>query len=69
MPPSDVPLCPDKTEEARRLAMGRLFEDLTNKMHHKIERGEKESLKLLVHSTHDTTIAGLCSTLDVFDEK
>ncbi|KAF9447139.1 phosphoglycerate mutase-like protein [Macrolepiota fuliginosa MF-IS2] len=59
----------DKTEEVRRLAMGRLLEDLTDKMHRKIEKGEKDPLKFLVHSTHDTAIAGLCSTLDVFDEK
>lgn len=49
--------------------MGRLLEDLTNKMHRKIEKGDKDPLKILVHSTHDTAIAGLCSTLDVFDEK
>lgn len=49
--------------------MGRLLEDLTNKMQHKIEKGLKDPLKLLVHATHDTGIAGLCSTLDVFDEK
>ncbi len=49
--------------------MGRLLEDLTNKMQHKIEKGRKDPLKVLVHATHDTGIAGLCSTLDVFDEK
>ncbi|KAF5351267.1 hypothetical protein D9756_008388 [Leucocoprinus leucothites] len=58
-----------KTDEVRRLAMGRLLEDLTNKMQRKIEKGDKDPLKILVHSTHDTAIAGLCSTLDVFDEK
>ncbi|KAF8157020.1 histidine phosphatase superfamily [Crassisporium funariophilum] len=59
----------DKTEEVRRLAMGRLLEELSNKMQRKAERGNTEPLKILVHSTHDTAIAGLCSTLDVFDEK
>ncbi|KXN89150.1 putative acid phosphatase SPBC4.06 [Leucoagaricus sp. SymC.cos] len=58
-----------KTEDVRRLAMGRLLEDLTNKMQLKIEKGNKDQLKILVHSTHDTALAGLCSTLDVFDEK
>ncbi|KAJ3555289.1 hypothetical protein NP233_g12246 [Leucocoprinus birnbaumii] len=59
----------DKTDEVRRLAMGRLLEDLTNKMQRKIDKGDKDPLKILVHSTHDTALAGLCSTLDVYDEK
>lgn len=59
----------DKTEEVRRLGMGRLLNDISNKMQRKVERGEKDPLKLLVHSTHDTAIAALCSTLDVYDEK
>jgi acid phosphatase len=49
--------------------MGRLLEDLTNKMQGKIEKGDEDPFKILVHSTHDTAIAGLCSTLDVFNEK
>jgi len=58
-----------KTEEFRRLAMGRLLQDLGNKMGAKAEKGSKDHLKILVHSTHDTAIAGLSQTLDVFDEK
>ncbi|THU90595.1 phosphoglycerate mutase-like protein [Dendrothele bispora CBS 962.96] len=58
-----------KTEEVRRLGMGRLLQDLSEKMDHKVEHGEKDPLKILVHSTHDTALAGLTSTLDVFDEK
>ncbi|RDB30261.1 putative acid phosphatase SPBC4.06 [Hypsizygus marmoreus] len=58
-----------KTEEVRRLGMGRLLDDMTRKMQHKIDRGTKDPLKILVHSTHDTALAGLCSTLDVFDEQ
>ncbi|KAK7436892.1 hypothetical protein VKT23_018912 [Stygiomarasmius scandens] len=58
-----------KTEEVRRLGMGRLLEDLSRKMQNKVEHGEKDPLKILVHSTHDTALAGLTSTLDVFDEK
>ena len=34
----------------------------------KTKMSDQANLKILVHSTHDTTIAGLCSTLDVFDE-
>ena len=49
--------------------MGRLLEDLSRKMQHKAVNGNQDPLKILVHSTHDTTIAGLCSTLDVFDDR
>ena len=59
----------DKTEEVRRLGMGQLLEDLSRKMQHKVVYGSQDPLKILVHSTHDTTIAGLCSTLDVFDDR
>lgn len=48
--------------------MGPLLGDMIHKMQHKVEHGHKDPLKILVHSTHDTAIAGLCSTLDVFDE-
>ncbi|TFK71894.1 phosphoglycerate mutase-like protein [Pluteus cervinus] len=59
----------DKTEEGRRLGMGRLLEDLSRKMQSKVERGSTDPLKMLVHSTHDTALAALCQTLDVFDNK
>ncbi|KAF8589105.1 phosphoglycerate mutase-like protein [Ramaria rubella] len=58
-----------KTHEFRRLAMGRLLDDLQRKMTHKAKHGDRNPLKLLIHSTHDTALAGLCSTLDVFDER
>jgi acid phosphatase len=73
-----------KTEEVRRLGMGRLLEDVSKRFqlaasqaHSTCSRttttgghDEEASVpKILVHSTHDTTLAGLCSTLDVFDEK
>lgn len=60
---------PDKTEEVRRLAMGRLLDDMQRKMTKKTERGDRDPLKMLVHATHDTAIAGLRSTLDVFDDQ
>ncbi|KAJ7755374.1 histidine phosphatase superfamily [Mycena maculata] len=59
----------DKTQEVRRLGMGPLLSDLSQKMHHKAERGAEDPLKILVHSTHDTALAAMCSTLDVFDDK
>ena len=49
--------------------MGRILDEITRKMMKKVELKEKDPLKILVHSTHDTAIAALCSTLDVFDEK
>ncbi|EMD34786.1 hypothetical protein CERSUDRAFT_86207 [Gelatoporia subvermispora B] len=59
----------DKTEEVRRLGMGPLLSDLSSKMQRKAELGGQDPLKILVHSTHDTCLAGLCSTLDAYDEK
>jgi hypothetical protein len=49
--------------------MGRLLEDLTRKMQRKADLGDRDPLKILVHSTHDTALAALCATLDVFDEQ
>ncbi|KAJ4468793.1 histidine phosphatase superfamily [Lentinula aciculospora] len=59
----------NKTEEVRRLGMGRLLDDLSTKIQHKIIHGDKDPLRILVHSTHDTALAGLASSLDVFDDK
>jgi len=49
--------------------MGRLLEELGKKLAHKAENGAEDPLKILVHSTHDTGIAPLLQTLDVFDER
>ncbi|GLB39148.1 putative histidine acid phosphatase family protein [Lyophyllum shimeji] len=51
------------------LGMGRLLDDLASKMQHKADKGTQDPLKILVHSTHDTALAALCSTLDVFDDQ
>ena len=59
----------DKTEEVQRLGMGPLLSDMSRKMQEKIKNKTADPLKVLVHSTHDTTIAALASTFDVFDEK
>lgn len=59
----------DETEEVRRLGMGRLLADVSTKMQKKANEGAGDQMRLLVHSTHDTTLAGICATLDVFDEK
>lgn len=49
--------------------MGPLLSDLTRKMHSKAQKGEADPMKILIHSTHDTCLAGLAGTLEVFDEK
>ncbi len=49
--------------------MGPLLSDLARKMQAKAEKGDTDSTKILIHSTHDTCLAGLSSTLDIFDEK
>jgi acid phosphatase len=59
----------DKTEEVRRLGMGRLLGDLALKMQRKVDLRDQDPLKILLHTTHDTALAALCSTLDVFDEQ
>ncbi|KAH9939851.1 phosphoglycerate mutase-like protein [Amylocystis lapponica] len=53
----------DKDEEVRRLGMGPLLRDLSQKMQAKAERGEQDRLKILIHSAHDTSLAALCNTL------
>jgi acid phosphatase len=58
----------DKTEEVRRLGMGRLLGDLVDKMQLKTQAPERAP-KILVHSTHDTGLAALVNTLDVFDDR
>ncbi|KAH8101820.1 phosphoglycerate mutase-like protein [Cristinia sonorae] len=58
-----------KTEEVRRLGMGPLLSDLSRKMSSKAKKGPDDPMRILIHSTHDTAIAGLCSTLDIFDER
>ncbi|KAI5121801.1 hypothetical protein M0805_009793 [Coniferiporia weirii] len=71
----------DKTEEVRRLGMGRLLGALESKMSaatknapaNKSRSGgtdlNNSSPRMLVHSTHDTALAALLATLDVFDDK
>ncbi|KAI0634864.1 phosphoglycerate mutase-like protein [Trametes polyzona] len=58
-----------RTEEVRRLGMGPLLSDLAHKMQAKADKGDSDPTKILIHSTHDTCLAGLSNTLDIFDEK
>ncbi|EPQ29696.1 uncharacterized protein PFL1_02916 [Pseudozyma flocculosa PF-1] len=58
---------PEKRLEFRRLAMGRLLEDLAGRMQKKADKGDAEALKFALYATHDTSLAGLLCTLDCFD--
>ncbi|PWN46109.1 phosphoglycerate mutase-like protein [Ceraceosorus guamensis] len=53
----------------RRLAMGRLLNDLAGRLYNKATNGDRDPLKLAVYCAHDTSLAGLLSTLDAFDNR
>ena len=59
----------DKTEEVRKLAMGRLLAEISGKMDRRAAEDDESPHKLLIHSTHDTAIAGILGTLEVFDDR
>ncbi|KAF8317194.1 phosphoglycerate mutase-like protein [Clavulina sp. PMI_390] len=56
-----------KHPEVRKLAMGRLLSDISTRMQKKAEKGDKDPLKIAIHACHDTSLAGMQQTLDVFD--
>ena len=60
---------PDKAEEVRKLAMGRLLAEVSAKMNQTVVDDGENPPKILIHSTHDTAIAGLLGTLEVFDSR
>lgn len=66
-PPLTRPL--DKDQEFRRLAMGPLLHDLQRKLAKKAALGSRDPSKILIHSTHDTSLAGINSALDVSDDR
>ena len=66
-PPLTRPL--DKDQEFRRLAMGPLLHDLQQKLTKKAALGSKDPSKILIHSTHDSALAGINSALEVFDNR
>jgi len=55
--------------ELRRLGVGRVMDDVSQKMQSKALKKNEDQLKILVNCTHDTTIAGVLQTLDVYDQK
>ncbi|KAL5637961.1 hypothetical protein ACGC1H_002286 [Rhizoctonia solani] len=56
-----------KDQEFRRLAMGRLLAEMSGGMSALVNRTEAPKIRVL--GCHDTTLAGLCQTLDVFNER
>lgn len=59
----------DKTEEFRRLALGRLLAEISGKMNQRATGVGRNLPRILIHSTHDTAIAGILGTLEVFDDR
>lgn len=59
----------DRTEEVRRLAMGRLLAETSAKMNQTVARDDKNPPKILIYCTHDSVIAGILGTLEVFDDQ
>lgn len=49
--------------------MGRLFSEISGKMNQRVTEDGENPPKILIHSTHDTAIAGLLGTLEVFDDR
>ncbi|CCO29522.1 hypothetical protein BN14_03536 [Rhizoctonia solani AG-1 IB] len=56
-----------KDGEFRRLAMGRLLAEMSGGMSAIVDRTEAPKIRVL--ACHDTTLAGLCQTLDVFNNR
>ena len=55
--------------ELRRLGVGRVLDDVSQKMQKKASKKHEDPLKILVNCTHDTTIAGVLQTFGVYDQK
>jgi len=55
------------TEELKRLRMGPLLGEIVSNMKGRVEKKLDSRKKLFVYSAHDTTVASLLNTLDVFN--
>ncbi|KAF9784782.1 phosphoglycerate mutase-like protein [Thelephora terrestris] len=55
--------------ELRTLGVGRVMDDVSQKMQRKALKKSEDPLKILVNCTHDTTIAGVLQTFGVYDQK
>ena len=49
--------------------MGRLLAEVSGKMNQRATAPDQETPKIFIHTTHDTAIAGLLGTLEVFDNR
>lgn len=57
------------SKQHTRLAMGRLFGDLRQRLQTRIDDPTNDKLKLALYAAHDTTIAPILKVLDVYDER
>jgi hypothetical protein len=55
--------------ELRTLGVGRVMDDVSQKMQRKAIKKYEDPLRILVNCTHDTTIAGVLQTFGVYDQK
>jgi len=55
--------------ELRRLGVGSVMDDVSQKMQRRAHKKNGDQLKILVNCTHDTTIAGVLQTFGVYDQK
>lgn len=62
---------PDAEERAtyRRLAMGPLLSDLSERLVNKAKVAQADPLQMAIYATHDTTLAGFLSTLGCFPNR
>ena len=51
------------------MGIGRVMDDISQKMQRKALKKNEDQLKILVNCTHDTTIAGVLETFGVYDQK
>ena len=64
-----ISLFVDSTDEVKRLGMGPLLSEISTKMQQKVAKRDDDPLRILVYGIHDTTLAGICASLDVYDQK
>lgn len=55
--------------ELRTLGVGRLMDEVSQKMQRRALKKSEDPLRILINCTHDTTIAGVLQTFGVYDQK
>ena len=51
------------------MAIGRLLAEISGKMDRRATGDDENPQEILIHGTHDSAIAGLLGTLEVFDDR